>query len=141
MVIGRIKKGRTETGKRKNRRRETGDRRQKSEVRGQRSGVGGQRSEVRDDCLWQRMIRFANWMNPFGIWDGRMTKSEVGGQRLNDNIKFLGIALLKWLSFETNNSTSCSKPEAIIRLSIVLNFDHSIRLFLPICSKTSVVIS
>ena len=133
-LLGKIGGGKREREK-------IGEGRQETEVRGQRSEVGGQRSEVRDDCLWQRMIRFANWMNPFGIWDGRMTKSEVGGQRLNDNIKFLGIALLKWLSFETNNSTSCSKPEAIIRLSIVLNFDHSIRLLFPICSKTSVVIS
>jgi len=42
----------------------------------------------------------------------------------NDSIKSRGIALLKRSSLETNNSTSCSKPKAIIRLSIALNFDH-----------------
>ena len=52
-----------------------------------------------------------------------------------------GMAFLKWASLEINKSTPFSKPEAIIRLSVVLNFGQSTKLFLPICSRTSIVIS
>ena len=68
-----------------------------SVVRGREgTEVGGRMSEVRGRRAEGKGRRSGK---------DRDQGSECGGQRLNDRIKFRGIALLKWSSFETNNST------------------------------------
>ena len=101
---------------------------------------GGQRTEQRTEGRGRRTED-----------EGRTEeRTEDGGRRGEANEyqsasrerdKPSWMAFLKWASLDTNKSTPFSKPEAIIRLSVVLNFVQSTKLFPPICSRTPNVIS